>query len=300
VSLALFGAFTVRADITVVDILNPWVFSGLLYGAMMPYAFSALTMKSVGEAANDMVKECMEQFPKIISGECKPDYTRCITISTEASLREMVWPGVLVIGSPLAAGIIFGRNCTAGLLAGALVSGVQLAISMSNTGGAWDNSKKYTEKGELNGYFPFRDGDKSFDEKTFRAAAENNHGNDNLKQKFNYGSTSGTDRTDIKSYLEDMKSKDKAKYEAIMAGEEGVETTDGRKVIYAGKKSNVHSAAVVGDTVGDPLKDTSGPALNIVMKLMAIISVVFADFFMSTNHGNGLFCAGDLPGGCFN
>merc|ERR1712216_246210 len=107
------------------------------------------------------------------------------------------------------------------------------------------------------------------------------------KQKFNYGSTSGTDRTDIKSYLEDMKNKDKSKYDAIMAGEEGVETTDGRKVIYAGKKSNVHSAAVVGDP------------LNIVMKLMAIISVVFADFFMSTNHGNGLFCAGELPGGCF-
>ena len=84
-----------------------------------------------------------------------------------------------------------------------------------------------------------------------------------------------------------------------VAGEEGIPTTDGRLCIYAGKKSNVHAAAVVGDTVGDPLKDTSGPALNIVMKLMAIISVVFADFFMSTNHGNGLFCAGELPGGCF-
>jgi len=348
VSLALFGAFITRCStnmpaeksLTVVgvNLLSPIVFSSILFGAMVPYWFSALTMRSVGEAANAMVLEIARQFAEAkVEGTIKvngkdvdnslpslagmdfeermafkkalaekgmkmaaPDYDACISISTQASLREMIAPGVLVIVTPVVAGALFGVESVSGLLTGAIVSSVQLAISMSNTGGAWDNSKKYTEKGELNGYFPFRDGDKSFDEKTFRAAAENNHGNDNLKQKFNYGSTSGTDRTDIKSYLEDMKSKDKAKYEAIMAGEEGVETTDGRKVIYAGKKSNVHAAAVVGDTVGDPLKDTSGPALNIVMKLMAIISVVFADFFMSTNHGNGLFCAGDLPGGCFN
>jgi hypothetical protein len=132
----------------------------------------------------------------------------------------------------------------------------------------------------------------------FRKDAENHNGNACLKQPTNYGST-GTDRTDIKDWLEDCKAKDPARFERIMAGEEGLKTTDGRLTIYAGKKSNVHAAAVVGDTVGDPLKDTSGPALNIVMKLMAIISVVFADFFMSTNHGNGLFCAGELPGGCF-
>merc|ERR1711972_378705 len=101
VSLALFGAYTVRAGVTKVNILDPWVFSGLLYGAMMPYAFAAWTMKSVGEAANDMVKECLSQFPKIISGEMKPDYQRCILISTEASLREMLAPGALVILSPL-------------------------------------------------------------------------------------------------------------------------------------------------------------------------------------------------------
>jgi len=140
VSLALFGAYCVRANITTVDILDPWCFSGLLYGAMMPYWFSALTMKSVGEAANDMVNECMQQFPKILSGEMKPDYQRCIGISTDASLREMLAPGALVILSPLLAGIFFGKNCTAGVLSGALVSGVQLAISMSNSGGAWDNA----------------------------------------------------------------------------------------------------------------------------------------------------------------
>merc|ERR1719450_346847 len=150
VSLALFGAFCVRADVSKVDILNPWVFTGLLFGAMMPYAFAAMTMKSVGMAANDMVKECMQQFPKIMGPEkMTPDYDRCIRISTEASLREMLAPGALVILSPLVAGLGFGKNACAGLLSGALVSSVQLAISMSNTGGAWDNSKKYISAGGL-------------------------------------------------------------------------------------------------------------------------------------------------------
>merc|ERR1719191_1732086 len=144
VSLALFGAFTARAGVSDVNILDPWAFTGLLFGAMMPYAFAAWTMKSVGTAANDMVKECMEQFPKIMGPEkMKPDYDRCIKISTQASLREMLAPGALVILSPLVAGIVFGKNACAGLLSGALVSSVQLAISMSNSGGAWDNSKKY-------------------------------------------------------------------------------------------------------------------------------------------------------------
>merc|ERR1712057_40031 len=150
VSLALFGAFCVRADVQQVDILNPWVFTGLLFGAMMPYAFAAWTMKSVGTAANDMLKECLEQFPKIMGPErMTPDYEKCIRISTEASLREMLAPGALVILSPLVAGLGFGKNCCAGLLSGALVSSVQLAISMSNSGGAWDNSKKYISAGGL-------------------------------------------------------------------------------------------------------------------------------------------------------
>ena len=193
-----------------VDILDPWVFTGLLYGAMMPYAFSAMTMKSVGKAANDMVAECMRQFPKIISGEIKPQYGRCIAISTEASLREMIAPGLLVVLSPLVAGVAFGKNCTAGLLSGALVSGVQLAISMSNTGGAWDNAKKYIESGGIGPNF--------------------------------------------------------------------------------GKNSQAHKNAVTGDTVGDPLKDTSGPSLNILVKLSAIMSLVFggviADF---SNPAGGPF-----------
>merc|ERR1719161_2426611 len=148
VSLALFGAYTVRAEVHQVDVLNPWTFSGVLFGAMMPYWFSAMTMKSVGIAANDMVRECNRQFPLIMQG-AKPEYDMCVQISTRASLREMLPPGALVLLSPLLCGIGFGKNATAGLLVGALVSGVQLAISMSNTGGAWDNSKKFIKAGGL-------------------------------------------------------------------------------------------------------------------------------------------------------
>merc|ERR1719311_1410918 len=124
VSLALFGAFTVRAEIDRVEVLNPWTFTGLLMGAMLPYWFSAMTMKSVGHAADAMVQECKEQFPKILKEGKDPDYAKCIGIATDASLREMIMPGVLVMGSPLIAGFCFGKNCTAGLLSGALVSGV--------------------------------------------------------------------------------------------------------------------------------------------------------------------------------
>lgn len=207
VSLALFGAFCVRANIMKVDILEPWVFTGLLFGAMMPYAFAALTMKSVGKAANDMVKECMEQFPRIINDKEEPDYRKCIVISTNASLREMLAPGALVILSPLVAGIGFGSHTCAGLLTGALVSSVQLAVSMSNSGGAWDNAKKYISGGGL-------------------------------------GSAHG-------------------------------------------KGSDAHKNSVTGDTVGDPLKDTSGPALNIVMKLTAIISLVFGSAIKSYSSSTG-------------
>merc|ERR1712211_164531 len=207
VSLALFGAFTVRAKVTSVDILNPWVFTGLLFGAMMPYAFAAWTMKSVGTAANDMLKECLSQFPKIMNEGAPPDYEKCIRISTEASLKEMLAPGALVILSPLVAGFGFGKNATAGLLTGALVSSVQLAISMSNTGGAWDNSKKYISAGGLG-----------------------------------------------KEYV---------------------------------KGSEAHKNSVTGDTVGDPLKDTSGPALNIVMKLTAIISLVFGTVIAEYSNAEG-------------
>jgi len=207
VSLALFGAFCTRAKIVNVDILDVWVFSGLLLGAMMPYAFAAWTMQSVGMAANDMVAECNLQFPGIMEGTQEPDYAKCIQISTNASLKEMIRPGALVILSPLVAGLGFGKNACAGLLSGSLVSAVQLAISMSNSGGAWDNSKKWISAGGL--------------------------GDENRKG------------------------------------------------------SDAHANSVTGDTVGDPLKDTSGPALNIVMKLTAIISLVFGTAILEYSNSEG-------------
>jgi len=201
--------------------LRPITFAFLLLGAMLPYWFTAMTMKSVGTAAMAMVSEVDRQFkanPALLdadSGET-PDYAECIAISTNSSLKEMIAPGMLVILSPIITGSIFGIEAVAGLLAGALVSGVQMAISQSNSGGAWDNAKKFVEAGLL-------------------LDAEGN---------------------------------------------------------VIGKGTEEHKAVVVGDTVGDPLKDTSGPALNILMKLMAIISLVFCDFFIAI--GPQVSCAVNL------
>lgn len=221
VSLALYGAFVVRIRETSkgldtdVQILQPLTFAFLLIGSMLPYWFSAMTMKSVGEAAMKMVLEVKRQFdenPELLreGTELRPDYDACVMISTEAALKEMIAPGALVILSPLITGTFFGVYAVYGLLTGALLSGVQLAISMSNTGGAWDNAKKL-----------------------------------------------------------------------IGANVEGAPDF--------GKGKDCYKAAVIGDTVGDPLKDTSGPSLNILMKLMAIISLVFADYFFAINNGQGLF-----------
>lgn len=212
-SLALFAAFITRAShsfdvigkpLGEIKLLDPFVFGGLLFGAMLPFIFSALTMKSVGDAAKDMVEEVRRQFkekPGLMEGKEKPDYKKCVDISTSASLREMILPGILVLTTPILVGFGFGVQTLAGVLAGALVSGVVLAISSANSGGAWDNAKKYIE-------------------------------------------------------------------------------ADGKK------GSDQHKAAVVGDTVGDPFKDTSGPAINILIKLMAITSLVFVEFFVQ--HGGML------------
>ncbi|KAH7420948.1 hypothetical protein KP509_13G031900 [Ceratopteris richardii] len=216
VSLALFGAYVSRASLTSVDVLSAKVFIGLIVGAMLPYWFSAMTMKSVGKAALSMVEEVRRQFntiPGLMEGINNPDYATCVKISTDASIKEMIPPGALVMVTPLVVGILFGVETLAGLLAGALVSGVQIAISASNTGGAWDNAKKYIEAG--------------------------------------------------------------ASEHARSLGPKG---------------SDAHKAAVIGDTVGDPLKDTSGPSLNILIKLMAEESLVFAPFFAA--HGGLLFKIG--------
>lgn len=217
VSLALYGAFVTRIQAKLpgvalhVEILDPMTFAFLLIGSSLPYWFSAMTMKSVGKAAKLMIIEVEDQFKKnpelLVEGTtARPDYDRCVAISTTASLKEMIAPGLLVMLAPLITGTFFGVFAVFGLLTGAILSGVQMATSMSNTGGAWDNAKKYISAGALGG-----------------------KGSDNYK------------------------------------------------------------AAVVGDTVGDPMKDTSGPSLNILMKLMAIISLVFAEYFWALNQGRGLF-----------
>ena len=242
VSLALTAAFVTRTEVLEngVNLLNPTVFAFLLVGSMLPYWFSAMTMKSVGIAAMEMVKEVKRQFDTIpgllegTPGHAPPDHARCIKISTDASLREMVPPAILVMTAPILTGMFFGVEAVVGLLAGGMASGVQLAISASNTGGAWDNAKKYVEKGGL--------------------------------------------------YI-DMPKRDEVTGE-IMRDEFGSPILVS---VRQRKGSECHKAAVVGDTVGDPLKDTSGPALNILMKLMAIFSLVFADFFMSINNGQGYF-----------
>ncbi len=199
-SLALTSAFLTRANITNVNVLEPQVMFGLMIGSALPFAFSAMTMRSVGLAALAMIEEVRRQFrtiPGLLEGKARADYAKCVEISTDASIKQMIAPGLLVILSPLIVGFFGGVQMLAGVLIGSLITGVMLAISMANSGGAWDNAKKYIETGQL-----------------------------------------------------------------------------------GGKGSDTHKAAVVGDTVGDPFKDTSGPALNILIKLMAIISLVFVPFFL--------------------
>ncbi len=208
-SLALFSAYVTRCELEASNLLDPWVMAGLLTGGALTCAFSAMTMRSVGLAALDMIMEVREQFrniPGLLDGTGKADYARCVDIATASSLREMMRPGLMVVLSPILIGWLFGKMMLAGVLIGALITSVMVAISMANSGGAWDNAKKYVETGQ-----------------------------------------------------------------------------------HGGKGSDAHKAAVVGDTVGDPFKDTSGPALNILIKLMAIISLVFAPFVL--NHGGVLLKA---------
>lgn len=198
-ALALFSSYSQVAKMQDISLLDPLVIVGLFLGAMLPFLFSALTMDSVGRAADEMIKEVRRQFkekPGIMAGTDLPDYARCVSISTDHALKEMLVPGLIALIVPLATGFLLGKEALGGLLAGALVSGVVMAIYMSNSGGAWDNAKKYIESGQ-----------------------------------------------------------------------------------HGGKGSDAHKAAVVGDTVGDPFKDTSGPSLNILIKLMTVVALVFAPLF---------------------
>ncbi len=200
-ALALFASYSQVAQLKEISLLSPLVVSGLFIGAMLPFLFSAMTINSVGKAANDMIEEVRRQFREdsgIMAGTSKPEYAKCVDISTKAALNKMMAPGLLAILAPLAVGILMGTEALGGMLAGSLVSGVVLAIMMANAGGAWDNAKKYIEEGN-----------------------------------------------------------------------------------FGGKGSEAHKAGVVGDTVGDPLKDTAGPSINILIKLMTIIALVFAPVFVA-------------------
>ena len=202
-ALALFASYTQAVGLKAIDLTSPAVIAGLFIGGMLPFLFSAITMNAVGKAAFSMIEEVRRQFktmPGIMEGTTKPDYRTCVDISTQAALKEMIIPGLLAVVVPVVVGLLLGPEALGGLIAGALVTGVMMAIFMANAGGAWDNAKKYIEEG--------------------------NHG---------------------------------------------------------GKGSEAHKAAVVGDTVGDPFKDTSGPSINILIKLMTIVSLVFAQLFV--NYG---------------
>src|SRR5690606_26738703 len=232
-ALALFAAYSQAASISAIDILQPIVGVGLFIGAMPPFLVAAMTMKAVGRAAFDMIEEVRRQFREIkglMEGKARPDYSRAVDISTRAALREMILPGVLAVGMPLAVGLILGKLALGGMLAGALVTGVPRGLMMANAGGAWADAKKHIERGAHGG-------------KGSEAHA---------------GARVGGARDNDKKHIE--------------SGAHG------------GKGSEAHAAAVVGDTVGDPFKDTSGPSLNILIKLMSIVALVFAPLF-----GAGLF-----------
>jgi len=201
-ALAFFSVFSEQANLQTINLMNPNTLIGLLIGGTLPYVFSALTMNAVGRAAFSMIEEVRRQFREIkglMEGKAEGDSARCIDIATSAAIKEMTLPGIIAVSAPIIIGLLLGAEALGGMLAGALVSGVLLAISMANSGGAWDNAKKYIEAGNL-----------------------------------------------------------------------------------GGKGSETHKAAVVGDTVGDPFKDTSGPSINILVKLMTIVSVLTVSLYSAT------------------
>ena len=199
-ALALFTSYASTVGLTSINLLDPKIIAGLFIGGMLTYSFSAMAIGSVSKAADKMILEVRRQFreiPGIMAGTAVPDYAKCVDISTKASLSQMILPSILAIASPIIIGVVLGKGALAGLLAGAIVTGVLLAVKMANAGGAWDNAKKHIEDG--------------------------NHG---------------------------------------------------------GKGGDPHKASVIGDTVGDPLKDTAGPSMNILIKLMSIVALVFAPLFI--------------------
>jgi inorganic pyrophosphatase len=266
VGLALFGAFVTRIQATTVNILQPIQFSGLLIGAMLPYAFSSMTMVAVGDAAEDMMDTIIAEMSKVDKlrnenpeknpKDFKPDYAKCIKVSTDASLYYMIAPGLMVILVPIVGGILFGSEAVEGILAGSIVSGVQVAISASNTGGAWDNAKKETEK-RRSEFYDYCVKESEWEE--FRNSSDKKA----LVRK-------------LMSEWAPLKDDEKEKVET----NENIRKL--KDLVCAFKEQ--HTAAVVGDTVGDPLKDTSGPAINILIKLGAITSLVFGSYINNAGY----------------
>eukprot|EP00756_Hemistasia_phaeocysticola_P031148 Hpha_TRINITY_DN16334_c0_g1::TRINITY_DN16334_c0_g1_i4::g.58014::m.58014/K01507/ppa; inorganic pyrophosphatase len=314
VALALYGAFVTHCGIPAVNIVDSRTFPGLLVGAMLPYWFSGMTMTSVNKAAMEMVMEIKRQFehpvngPKLMAGEIEADHTACVNVATKASLYEMIAPAGLVMLSPVICGILFGKEALAGLLPGATISGVEMAISMSNTGGAWDNAKKFIEGGQMVvdrmgrtvADIPAEDADKETGALHVVRKKKNwvkmgGHSND--------GSREGKLPDWKLEILDDVESRGFkwGSYDAVTADQTLGEVSAIKDIDH-----EIHSAAVIGDTIGDPLKDTSGPALNILVKLMAIISVVFVPV-VNSKFGGLLFnktfknftqCASEAGNGC--
>ena len=199
-ALALFVSYATATNLKTIDLMDPHVMVGLFIGGVLPFIFSALSIQAVGRAAEKMIEEVRRQFreiPGIMEGTARPEYEKCVDISTAAALREMIVPGLMAVVVPVLVGMVLGAAALGGLLGGSIVTGVMMAIFMSNAGGAWDNAKKYIEEGH-----------------------------------------------------------------------------------HGGKGTSAHAAAVVGDTVGDPFKDTAGPSLNILIKLMSVVAVVCAPLFV--------------------
>jgi inorganic pyrophosphatase len=267
VAFALFGAFVTRTKLDHVDIMTPIIFTGLLVGAMIPYLFSALTMKAVGTAAEEMVQAIRDEFNahkeanigKPEDPDYEPDPNKCIRIATNSSLTQMILPGLLVILIPILVGILFGPSCVAGLLIGIIVSGIQMATSSANSGGAWDNTKKSIKKNGI----PVNE----FEETKYRIRE--------LKYRQNKGKVVSEEEIKIlEEKLEEINAKEFEASDRYLK-----ELRNEKMKIY--KKAE--KASIIGDTVGDPMKDTSGPSLNILIKLSSITSVVFGTFFVNTS-----------------
>jgi inorganic pyrophosphatase len=243
--------------------MTPIIFTGLLIGAMIPYLFSALTMKAVGNAAEDMVQAVREEFiankARYHDEDYEPDTNKCIRIATNSSLTQMILPGILVIAIPITVGIFLGPSCVAGLLIGIIVSGIQMATSAANSGGAWDNTKKCIKKKGV----PVNE----FEDLKYKIRE--------LKEQKEKGIIVADE--EIKVLEERMKEIEDKEFEV---SDRFLKNLKGKSMkIY--KKSE--KASIVGDTVGDPMKDTSGPSLNILIKLSSITSVVFGTFFVKTS-----------------